>query len=183
MCFDVECKSQHSVWPARYCYYCKKEPTTTTKLFDGCVVPSCYDCAEILKKSMQDIEGQEPNKSKEVNKRMADIPEANTGGKYLGQKQVRELGIKKITIIDEAKVVDTEYQGKITKKVQCTVKADSGEEFIWQMNKNTQNYCREKFGGDSLKWKDQSLEICVKAVGNMSPSIYPIDLSLEKVMT
>lgn len=117
---------------------------------------------------------------------MAEIPEANEGGKmYLNKGKLldEKKPVLSITIIDEAKVVDAEYQGKVTKKVQCTVRTNTGEELTWQMNKATQNWCRTKFGTDSLKWKDQTFEIQMKQVGSMAASIYPKELSLTKVIT
>ena len=183
----MECLSGHKSWPTKLCYHCKKESNKFQRLKDGCNVPICYNCEAMCKEIFQNISQHNQhhgvlhskNKGGEI---MADIPEANTRGQFLGQKTVLDKKINRITILDEAQIVDSEYQGKVSKRVQCTVKGDNGEEYTWQMNKNTQNWCREKFGPDSKTWINKDIDIQVKTVGNMSPSIYPTELKLERVL-
>ena len=63
----------------------------------------------------------------------------------------------------------------------CTVETDviDPKTAIWQMNKATNNHLKSKFGDETKNWIGKEIEIVVKQVGNMNPSVYPVDCSLE----
>lgn len=109
----------------------------------------------------------------------------STGTPYLNVKLVKERGVKKVKIATEAFYVDTEYEGKPTgKRLECIAKTqvEDPKEVKWQMNKATQNYMIDKHGPDTSKWIGVELELKVAQTGNASPSVYPVDCSLEKVL-
>ncbi len=108
------------------------------------------------------------------------------GTAYISQKTVREKGIKKLKIVSEPDYVETEYQGKPTgPKMTCTVETDvlDPKTAKWQMNKATNNYLKKKYGDETRDWMGKEIEVNVRAVGNMNPSVYPVDCSLEKTLT
>ena len=113
------------------------------------------------------------------------IQESN-GTAYISQKTVRERGIKKLKIISEPDYVDTTYLEKPTgKKMTCTVETDviDPKEATWQMNKATNNFLKQLWGDETKNWIGKEIEVNVRSVGNMSPSVYPVDCSLEKTLT
>jgi len=109
---------------------------------------------------------------------------AEGGGSYLGKDVVIDNGIKKVTILDEFDFVESEYEGKKRSRLQGKVKTDVSEpsECIWKMNLATQNYMIDKYGKNTASWVDKTIEIAIKKAGNMKPSVYPKDLSLEKTI-
>ena len=75
------------------------------------------------------------------------------------------------------------YQGKVTIKPVGMVETgiEDPKEAKWQMNKATQKFYKEKYGGDSTKWITEDWnEIKLAAAGNAQPSIYPKEVSLER---
>ena len=116
---------------------------------------------------------------------MPEIQKGNEGGgSYLGKDTVIDNGIKEVTILDEFDFVEKEYEGKKRNRLQGKVKTDVKDpsECIWSMNVATQNYMIDKFGSNTAKWVGQKIEIAIKKAGNMKPSVYPKDLSLEKTI-
>ena len=109
-------------------------------------------------------------------------PTESDGMAYIGKKTYTDKNVRKITIKTEAKMVETEYNGKTTMKPECIVTTDVQDpaEAIWQMNKATQRYMIEKHGGDSKNWIGKVIEIKLASAGNANASIYPSELSLEK---
>lgn len=67
----------------------------------------------------------------------------------------------------------------------CTVETDvlDPKTAIWQMNKATNNHLKKLWGSETRDWIGKEVEVNVRAVGNMSPSVYPVDCSLEKTLT
>jgi len=67
----------------------------------------------------------------------------------------------------------------------CIVTTDvlDPKEAKWQMNKATNNWCIGQWDTDTTKWVGKEIEICVKQVGNMNPSVYPVQCNLEKVLS
>jgi hypothetical protein len=51
------------------------------------------------------------------------------------------------------------------------------------MNKATNNYLKKLWGDDTEKWIGKTIEINVRQAGTMSPSVYPVDCSLEKTLS
>jgi len=108
------------------------------------------------------------------------------GKAYISRKLLKEKGIKKVTISSEPDYVDTEYEGKPTgQKMTYVVKTDvlDPQEAVWQMNKATNNFLTKLWGTETKDWIGKEVEICTKQAGNMTPSVYPVDCSLEKVIT
>jgi len=117
---------------------------------------------------------------------MAVIQRASEGGMYISQKSVQQKGIRRIKIVDEFQMVDTDYKGKVTRKAAGTVECvnlNPVERYRWEMNKATQNWLIDQKGDDTEKWIGFEFDIQVKQVGNMNPSVYPKELSLEKVLS
>lgn len=121
-----------------------------------------------------------------VKEKMVHMEKAKTDGTpYLSPKIVKDKGVKVVKIATEAVLVDTEYEGKPTgKKPECIAKTqvDDPKEVKWQMNKATQNYMIEKYGSDSKLWIGKEINLKVASAGNTSPSVYPAECSLEKVI-
>lgn len=113
------------------------------------------------------------------------IDKAETGGiPYLNKKVVQEKGVKLVTIKTEPDLVETEYEGKKTTKLECicTTNVLDPQEVKWQMNATTQNFLIGKFGNDTKKWIGKEIELAIKQSGSAQPGIYPKDCSLEKVI-
>lgn len=185
------------------CYVCNTGidgNLQTQRLFDGRTVNVCVTCYDVIqqgiatfvKKHMlfeEEIHGNFPKSETYRNEMGGDnmeipLPTGGDGTPFLGRKIVTEKGIKKVKILDEAVMVDTEYEGKPTgKKPQCKVETDVEDPkvCVWQMNKSTQKWAVEKFGADSRKWIGESFEIKVASAGTTQASVYPKELSLEKV--
>jgi len=81
--------------------------------------------------------------------------------------------------------MDCDYQGKITSKMCCVVKTNVADPDTakWQMNQATNNWCLANFGEDTKGWIGKDIEINLRQVGNMNPSVYPVLCSLEKVIS
>ncbi len=113
------------------------------------------------------------------------IQESN-GIAYISQKIVRDNGIKKLKILTEPDYVKTEYDGKPTgERMTCVVQTDvvDPKNATWQMNKATNNYLVKLWGKDTKLWIGKEIEVNVRQTGNMKPSVYPVDCSLEKTLT
>ena len=113
------------------------------------------------------------------------IQESN-GMAFISQKIIREKGIKKLKIVSEPDYVKTEYDGKSTgERMTCTVETDviDPKNATWQMNKATNNYLVNLWGRDTKLWMGKVIEVNVRQTGNMKPSVYPVDCSLEKTLT
>ena len=114
------------------------------------------------------------------------IEKVQTGGMpYLNKKIVNEGGVKVVTITSIPELVDTEYEGKKSQKLQCTCDTQvlDPTQVLWQMNNTTQNFLIDKFGDETEKWVGKAIELAVKQAGSASPAVYPKDCSLEKVIS
>jgi len=113
------------------------------------------------------------------------VQKADSGGTpFLNTKLVKN-GLSVVKIKTEATLVDTEYLGKSTgKRLECIARTqiDDPLEVKWQMNKATQNYMIDKYGDDTNQWIGKEILLSVKQDGSASPSVYPKDCSLEKVI-
>jgi len=203
--------SCHSSISHDTCYMCKGKPFSRLTLADGCSVPICSVCDDRMtegKKLAQERGlydpsrsiSRLPNSSDNPTTSMGEIgkgdnimqipePKSNTGNAeglpYIGKKTYQEKNVKHIKILDEAVMIDTEWEGKSTgQKPQCTVETDveDPKKCVWQMNKATTKYMIEKHTGDSTKWIGVEFDIKLARTGNQSPSIYPKDLSLEETL-
>ena len=115
---------------------------------------------------------------------MAKVQKATIGGiPYLDKKTVLEKGVKKVKIETEAELVDTEFEGKKSRKLECICSTQvlDPTRVTWQMNNTTMNFLIDKFGDDTKTWIGKEIEIAVKQAGSSSPGVYPKDCSLEKV--
>ena len=121
---------------------------------------------------------------------MVQIEKAQVGGTpYLNKKIVSENKVTRVKILDEARLVDTEFTEpngtvKKGKRLECraaTFVADPAQ-VIWQMNPTTQNHMIDKHGADTAKWIGLEIDLAVKQAGSASPAVYPKDCSLEKVL-
>ena len=131
------------------------------------------------------VHGMDECNSKEVNREMVQIQKAEVGGTpFLNKKIVQEKGVKKVRITSEPKMVDTEYEGKKSTRLECVCSTglEDPKQVVWQMNPTTQNYLIEKFGTETKNWIGKDIEIQVKQAGSASPGVYPKDCSLEKVL-
>ena len=184
------------------CYMCGNTPYSEIILADGCAVPSCNACVirtESDRKLAEERGFYDPlrlsvsqkthpssgeiDDGRHVN--MADIPdvEESDGVPYIGKKLFTDKNVRKVKIISEFKMEECNYQGNITVKPVGMVATgiDDPKEAKWQMNKATQKYFKEKYGGDSSKWITEDWhEIKLASAGNAQPSIYPTAVSLEK---
>ena len=116
---------------------------------------------------------------------MTKVQKVTVGGiPFLDKKTVLEKGVKKIKILSEAELVDTEYEGKKSKKLECICSTQvlDPTQVKWQMNATTQNFLIDKWGDDTKSWIGKEIELAVKQAGSASPGIYPKDCSLEKVL-
>ena len=114
------------------------------------------------------------------------IEKVQTGGiPYLNKKIVNDGGVKVVTIKTVPELVDTEYEGKKSQKLQCT--CDTGlldpVSVLWQMNATTQNFLIDLFGKETEKWVGKEVQLAVKQAGSASAAVYPKDCSLEKVIS
>jgi|APSaa5957512535_1039671.scaffolds.fasta_scaffold03090_15 hypothetical protein len=57
------------------------------------------------------------------------------------------------------------------------------KEATWQMNKATNNYLTKLWGTETKEWVGKEVEVNVRQAGNMNPSVYPVDCSLEKTLS
>lgn len=113
------------------------------------------------------------------------IEKVQTGGiPYLNKKIVNEGGVKIVTIKSIPELVDTEYEGKKSKKLQCTCDTQVLDpvSVLWQMNATTQNYLIDLYGKETEKWVGKQIELAIKQAGSASPAVYPKGCSLEKIL-
>lgn len=121
---------------------------------------------------------------------MVQIEKAQIGATpYLNKKIVLESKVTKVKILDEAKIVDTEFEqpdGTVKKgkrlECLCSTQVIDPKQVIWQMNPTTQNHMIDRHGSDTMKWVGLEIEVAVKQAGSASPAVYPKDCSLEKVL-
>ncbi len=118
-------------------------------------------------------------------KEMVEIQEASVGGiPYLKKSVVNEQGVKKVKIIEEPVMVEKEFEGKKSLKVEalCSTQVLDPVQVRWTMNATTQNYMIKKYGKDTKNWIGKEIEVAIKQAGSASPGVYPKDCSLEKVI-
>lgn len=181
------------------CYTCHNQAVYRHVLADSRVVGLCRNHKVMFCKIIKTSKTLVSEKVWEIiSKNLTDLDDIIRGGEsmeigkvqqgdgspFLSRKTVQEKNINKVKIIDEPILVDTEYEGKSTgQKPQCTVETnvEDPKHCKWQMNKATRNYFAEKFGTDSNNWIGKEIEIKVASAGNAQPSIYPKEVSLEKV--
>ena len=116
---------------------------------------------------------------------MTQVQKATVGGvPYLNKKICLDKRVTKVKITDEAKPVETEFEGKKGTRLECVCSTQVEDpKFVrWQMNPTTQNYMIEKYGPETKDWIGKEIDIAVKQAGSASPGIYPKDCSLEKVI-
>lgn len=143
---------------------------------------SCHNSIEPKRKKFVSLAGFEQISSEVKN--MTKVQKATIGGiPYLDKKTVLEKGVKKVKIETEAELVDTEFEGKKSKKLECICSTQvlDPTRVTWQMNNTTMNFLIDKFGDDTKTWIGKEVEIAVKQAGSSSPGVYPKDCSLEKV--
>lgn len=117
---------------------------------------------------------------------MVQVSKVELGGTpYLNKKIVLDKKVTKIKILTEATLVESEYEGKKSMKLECDCSTEVSDprKVRWQMNPTTQNYLIDKFGADTKTWIGKEIEIAVKQAGSASPGVYPKDCSLEKVIS
>lgn len=80
-------------------------------------------------------------------------------GSYLNGEFVKQNDITKLKILDEPKMVSTEFGEKLQCHVQCNDSSDSTR--IWSINKTSQNRLIRLFGNESKEWvgKDAEVEV------------------------
>ena len=123
--------------------------------------------------------------SREVKEKMVEIEKAETGGiPYLKKSVVNDQGVKKVKIIEEPLLVEKEFEGKKSMKVEavCSTQVLDPAKVKWTMNATTQNYMIEKYGKNTKSWIGKEIEVAIKQAGSASPGVYPKDCSLEKVI-
>lgn len=166
-------------------------------IFEPPVIPSPPDWEKIIRyHGMDDCSGEYYPEDysnsltekglQERERKMVQITKAEVGGTpFLNKKIVQEKGVKKVKITTEPKMVDTEYEGKKSTRLECvcSTQVDDPKEVTWQMNPTTQNHLIEKFGTETKAWIGKEIEIAVKQAGSASPGVYPKDCSLEKVLS
>jgi len=118
-----------------------------------------------------------------VKEKMTKVQKADGGIPFLDKKTVLDKKVTKVKITTEANFVDTEYEGKKDRKLECicSTQVVDPQQVKWQMNHTTQNFLIDKFGDDTKTWIGKDIEIAVKQAGKSSPGIYPKECSLEKV--
>ena len=113
------------------------------------------------------------------------IEKATMGGiPFLNRKTVLESKVTKVKITTEPVLVDVEFEGKKSRRLECicSTQVTEPKEVKWQMNPTTQNYLIEKFGTETSRWIGQEIDLAVKQMAGASPGVYPKDCSLEKVL-
>ena len=179
------------------CYLCGTEHKDYFKkhqLFDGRWVSVCSTCKisynaieeEAKRRGIISSNSRKGLQNEKGGENMADIQEAkkSEGIPYVGKKLYQENDVHEVKIISEFSMQDCDYQGKITKKPvgKVATKNLNVPKAIWEMNKATQTYFVKKYGTDSTKWiTDEWIPIKLAAAGNANPSIYPEEVSLERV--
>lgn len=134
--------------------------------------------------SLQLSDFSEEKKDNRIGEKMTKVQKAVVGGiPFLDKKIVLEKGVKKVKIVSEAELVDTEFEGKKSKKLQCICSTQvlDPTQVTWQMNNTTMNFLIDKFGDDTKTWIGKEVDVAVKQAGSTSPGVYPKDCSLEKV--
>ena len=137
-----------------------------------------------LQMSLQLSDFSEEKKDNRIGEKMTKVQKAVVGGiPFLDKKIVLEKGVKKVKIVSEAELVDTEFEGKKSKKLQCICSTQvlDPTQVTWQMNNTTMNFLIDKFGDDTKTWIGKEVDVAVKQAGSTSPGVYPKDCSLEKV--
>lgn len=104
---------------------------------------------------------------------------------FLNRKLVQDKGVKILTIETEPVLVETEYEGKKSTKLECIciTKVTEPKKVKWQMNATTQNFLIDTWGNDTSKWVGKEIEIAIKQAGSASPGVYPSACSLEKILS
>ena len=123
--------------------------------------------------------------SREVKEKMVEIEKAETGGiPYLKKSVVNDQGVKKVKIIEEPLLVEKEFEGKKSIKVEaiCSTQVLDPAKVKWTMNATTQNYMIDKYGKNTKNWVGKEIEVAIKQAGSASPGVYPKDCSLERVI-
>ena len=116
---------------------------------------------------------------------MVQIEKADVGGTpYLNRKLVLEKGVKKVKIIAEPAMVETEFEGKKANRLEalCSTTVLDPKQVKWQMNPTTQNYLIDQYGSETRNWVGKEIDVAVKQAGSASPGVYPAACSLEKVI-
>lgn len=116
---------------------------------------------------------------------MVQIEKQELGGTpYLNKKIVNDKGVKKIKILTEADYVDTEYEGKKSRKLELLASTQVLDpvQVKWQLNPTSANWMIEKYGKNTKDWIGKEIELAVKQAGSASPAVYPKECSLEKVI-
>ena len=120
--------------------------------------------------------------------KMVEVQKANIGDistPFLNRKIVQDKNVKKVKIKTEAKLVDTEFEGKPQgQRLECiaSTQVEEPKEVKWQMNPTTQNYMIDKYGSDTKDWIGLEIDLAVKQAGGAAAAVYPRDCSLEKVI-
>ena len=80
-------------------------------------------------------------------------------GNYLNGEFAKENDVTKLKILDEPKMVSTEFGEKLQCRVQCNDSNDSQR--IWSINKTSQNRLIKLFGNESKEWvgKEVGIEV------------------------
>ena len=93
---------------------------------------------------------------------------------FLKAKFILERKVSELKIITEPEYVDTEWQGKVTKKLQCEViyntqtKSDPN---LWTMNKTTSISLFDGLGADTKKWMNKPIPVTVSGEGEKAAII------------
>ena len=88
---------------------------------------------------------------------------------YLKAKFIVDRKISELKIVTEPAYVDTEFQGKKDKKLQCDVEYNTktkSDPNIWTMNKTSSIALYDHFGKETNSWMNKALPITVSGEGD-----------------
>lgn len=93
--------------------------------------------------------------------------EAKSANSYLKPEFVKANGVRKLLILEEMQIRESQYEGKepekkLTGKVQCQI--EGLPEKTWSMNWTSANALIKLFGKETKDWKNKLVQILVMPV-------------------
>ena len=93
--------------------------------------------------------------------------------KYLKAAHILENKISELKIVTEPVYVDTEFEGTVTKKLQCEVAYNGMKQEdpnLWTMNKTSSIalFDHKDYGSDTKNWMNKAIPITVTGEGKKS---------------
>jgi len=88
---------------------------------------------------------------------------------FLKAKFIVDRKISELKIVTEPEYVDTEWEGKKSKKLQCEVEYSGktkSDPQKWTMNKTSSIALFDRFGKDTTKWMSKPIPITVSGEGD-----------------